>query len=178
MTSIETRLEILDKLLLLHADALGNDYGPYRNHCYRLYHFCQTLGTHDPEDLQKVMIAAAFHDIGIWTEQTLDYLAPSASRAASWLADNGLQAWRPEIHAMINDHHKVTSIQDAPLAEIFRQADWCDVSLGWRRFSIPATVVRDVQHAFPNLGFHRRLVELGLKQCLREPFRPLPMFRW
>jgi hypothetical protein len=62
--------------------------------------------------------------------------------------------------------------------EPFRQADIVDVSLGLVRFSLPRSFIRSVQATFPDHGFHWMLMRLSMRQLLRTPLRPLPMFRW
>lgn len=175
-----TRLELLDSLLDLHAGALGADRVPYRNHNYRVVNFCaELLGDREPETLEKLSIAAAFHDLGIWTDGTFDYLDPSESRALAYLRERGCEEWAPEIGAMVQEHHRVrTARVGGALAEAFRKADWIDVSLGLLRFGLPGAFVRDVRTAFPNAGFHRRLVQLSLGQLLRQPWKPMPMMKW
>lgn len=169
----------LDALLDDWRDALNQDYTAYRHHCYRVLNFFALLSNRDDaESLDKAAIAAAFHDIGLWSHDTLDYLEPSASLALAWLEDNGLDAWRRDVLAMIIEHHKVTPCADIPLAEAFRQADWTDVTQGARRFGLPWREVRRVQKAFPNAGFHRMLVRRSLRQLREDPKHPLPMFRW
>ena len=53
----------------------------------------------------------------------------------------------------------------------------------WRRisdslFGAERDYVADVRATFPNAGFPRRLLELGLRRCRTHPLRPLPMLRW
>ena len=38
-------------------------------------------------NLNKGAVAVAFHDLGIWTDNTLDYLPPSVNRAKTYLAE-------------------------------------------------------------------------------------------
>ena len=61
-----------------------------------------------PTQLQKMAIAAAFHDMGIWTDGTFDYLQPSIGLAGEHLARSGRPEWTPEITAMILEHHKIS----------------------------------------------------------------------
>ena len=39
------------------------------------------LGVAAPDTQRKIAIAAAFHDLGIWSAGTMDYLPPSAALA-------------------------------------------------------------------------------------------------
>ena len=62
--------------------------------------------------------------------------------------------------------------------ELFRRADLVDLSLGVARAGLPAGLVRAVKAAYPDAGFHARLLSLATKQFLKNPLRPLPMLRW
>ena len=173
-----TTVALLDELLQHHASALGNDFTAYRNHTYRVINFCSVLATPDPVALEKLAIAAAFHDLGIWTDKTFDYLAPSERLARAYLARNGKTEWDAEINSMIREHHKITRYQPNPswLVEAFRRADSIDVSLGIITFGVPRKFVREVMDTFPNAGFHKRLVQLSFRRLLSHPLSPLPMY--
>lgn len=122
----------------------------------------------------------SFHDLGIWTDGTFDYLEPSKRLARNYLAAKGLAHFGPEVEAIIHHHHKLSPYRGAfsSTAESFRQADLVDLSLGIIRFGISPAWVCGVKAEFPNAGFHRRLVALACLQFLRNPLRPLPMVRW
>lgn len=173
------RVAELEDLFRDSGQVFGADFDGYRNHTYRVFHFARALGVVGPDAERKLAIACYFHDLAIWTDQTFDYLELSVVRAAAYLEDQGLTEWGEEIASMIREHHKITSAGDAgSLVEIFRRADWVDVSLGVLRFGIPGPFLRDVQEAFPNCGFHRRLVALTLERLRTHPLSPLPMFHW
>ena len=169
----------LDAVLREHAAALGGDFTGYRNHAYRVANLCLALAPDVPERVEKVALAAAFHDLGIWTDGTFDYLAPSIRLARAHLARAGRPAWTGEIEAMIADHHKLSRARAAPhpLVEPFRRADWIDVTRGLRAFGLPRRFLREVFAAWPNAGFHRRLLQLSLHRLRTHPLNPLPMFR-
>lgn len=154
---------------------LGGDARAYRNHVYRVIHFCSAF--QDDEQREKVIIAACFHDLGIWTHGTFDYIPPSIELAKSYLREQGLEPWSAEIEAMIAEHHKLTKHDDA-LVESFRRSDLTDVSLGLVKFGLPAAYVRDVKARFPNAGFHKRLVQLTAGWWVRHPLHPLPVLKW
>lgn len=178
---IHTQVARLDELLQAHAPALGADYAAYRNHCYRVLNLAAALaGGEDADALEKIAIAVAFHDIGIWTDRTFDYLAPSEQRAQAWLVSAGREAWSEEITLMIREHHKlrIYSREPARLIESLRKADWVDVSLGLIRCGLPRQYLRELSAAFPNAGFHGRLVQLSLRRLLTHPWSPLPMLRF
>lgn len=171
------RLPTLDSILARWRVDLGGDFTAYRNHCYRVANFCLALGDDGAETRDKLSIAVAFHDLGIWSAHTYDYLAPSRALARAWLEETSRVEWCGEIEAMIELHHKIRSAPSTSgrLVERFRQADWIDVSRGVLRFGSPSRDVARVLAVFPNAGFHRLLAALTLWRMKTHPFNPLPM---
>jgi hypothetical protein len=100
--------------------------------------------------------------------------------ARDHLAARRMADWIPEIEAMIEDHHKITTSRADPqlLVESFRRADWIDVTRGLRRFGLPRSFIADVAATWPDAGFHRRLVELTIDRWWKHPLNPLPMVKW
>lgn len=182
---IETLLEmheqvpILDDILDTWRKSLNEDFAGYRNHCYRVLNFCLAFCGESTENISKVSIAVAFHDLGIWTNNTGDYLEPSKQLAGEYLAKTNQGEWSEEIEAMIEYHHKLRQHKADPswLVESFRKADWTDVSKGLINFGLPATFVAEVLSKFPNAGFHKRLVALTKQRLKTHPFSPLPMMK-
>jgi hypothetical protein len=168
----------LDELLEAHAAELGRDFTAYRNHTYRVVNLCVALSSDDPGQLQKMAIAAAFHDLGIWTDGTFDYLQPSIRLASAHLAHTGREEWVPEITEMILQHHKISAWKGRPdwLVEPFRRADWIDVTR-LRTFGLPRSLLKEIFAAWPGAGFHRKLVQLELGRLRTHPWSPLPMVR-
>ncbi len=122
------RIPTVDRVLNGHVSELGNDLVAYRNHVYRVVNLCLGMMGGSRADLEKVAVAAVFHDLGIWTDHTFDYIAPSLRLARDHLEACSRADWIPEIEAMIVNHHKVTPSLGHPesLAERFRRADWID----------------------------------------------------
>lgn len=180
MAAVLTTLPTLDAILQLHAAAIGPDAIGYRHHAYRVANFCWYLHPGSDDELEKLCIAVAFHDLGIWTAGTFDYLPPSRALAREHLRAVGRPDWQDEVDAMIDHHHRLRRMPPEAHAsvEMFRRADWIDVSRGLRRFGLPRASVREVMRAFPNAGFHRRLAMLTLQRLRRHPLDPLPMMRW
>jgi len=176
---VETH-KTIDTLLQEWQPALGTDYLAYRNHIYRVFNFSCRLADAAGEQMEKLAIAAAFHDIGIWLDDTFDYLAPSSRRALDYPAQVGRVEWAEEVHQIIEQHHKVRPWRgtEPNLVECFRQADWLDVCL----FTLPTRLERaflaEVLRRFPRRGFHRRLVSLTLGWARKHPLDPLPIFKW
>jgi hypothetical protein len=172
-----TAIATLDALLDAHASALGDDFVGYRHHTYRVANFCLALTTRGADTVEKVAIA--FHDIGIRTDHTFDYLAPALRNAADYLRTTERSDWLPEIEAMINEYHKVRPWREHPewLVEPFRRADWADVSLGLVARGLPRALIRDARETWPNAGFRKRLVQLTLRRARAHPLSPIPVLR-
>lgn len=177
---IETRLPLVEDILPAWKAVIGTEYQGYRNHVYRMIHCCLALHDCDAGARRKIMIAACFHDIGIWTAQTVDYIPPSIPPALDYLAAQGLEHWSEEIRLMISEHHKIRPFTDTryPLVEVFRRGDLADFSLGLFRSAIPREDLRRIRQAFPNAGFHRFLARQAFRWFLRHPLNPAPMMKW
>lgn len=174
---LRTAIGPLEAVLDAHAAALGADFTAYRNHAYRVANLCLAQSEAGPDEVEKVAIASAFHDLGIWTEGTFDYVPPSIAQACAHLARTGHADWSCGVSAMIREHHKLTSHHGDALVERFRRADWIDVTRGLVRFGLPRGLVREVSSAWPDAGFHRRLLRLGLARLRSHPLSPLPMLK-
>jgi hypothetical protein len=170
---------LLDELFEKYRQSLGVDFDGYKNHCMRVFNFCSALAGNLTDVEDKIAIASFFHDIGIWTDNTFDYLVPSQLLARSYLEQTERVAWCDEIDAMIGEHHKISKYQANPtwLVEAFRKADWIDLSGGLLRYRLHDDFVTDVLYAFPNAGFHKRLLELSIERFKTHPFSPLPMMK-
>lgn len=177
---IEQRIPLPEEILAQWKEVIGNEYEGYKNHVYRMIHFCLVLGDCNEDERKKIIIAGAFHDLGIWIEDTIDYIAPSVPPAREYLERAGLEAWSAEIELMITGHHKIRKYRNEryPLVELFRQGDLVDFSLGLVKFGIPGSCVRDVKAGFPNAGFHRNLGKRAPGWFMRHPLKPLPMMKW
>ncbi len=181
---LETIIPTVDGVLDVHARALGKDFVAYRNHVYRVANLCLAIAGHGArpaarDALDRIAVAAVFHDLGIWTDRTFDYIAPSVALARAHLSGGAHADWLPEIEAMIVEHHKITRARThgAPLVEPFRRADWIDVSRGLRTFGLPRSFIASVFAMWPSAGFHWRLVELTADRFRKHPLTPLPMVR-
>lgn len=177
---IEEHIPLLEELLSGWEDIMGAEYEGYKNHVYRVINFCLFLRKCTEEEREKIIIAGAFHDIGIWIENTVDYIPPSLPPAMEYLKNRNLENWSQEIKLMISEHHKITEYQDTnyPLVEIFRRGDLVDFSFGIIKFSIPDAYIKEVKAKFPNSDFHKNLGKRAGKWFLKHPFNPAPMIKW
>ena len=174
-----TDLAPLDAILDRHASDLAADFTAYRNHAYRVATLCASQAGSPPEALEKIAIAAAFHDLGIWVDHTFDYLDPSVRLAREHLLASGRAAWVPEVTAAILEHHRITRYGGAHtwLVEPFRRADWMDVSGGLVASGLSRDLFRAALARWPRAGFHRLLARLEWRHVRSHPLNPLPMLK-
>src|SRR5262245_17024389 len=85
-----TSLPTVDEVLDAHTSELGHDLIPYRNHVYRVVNLCVAIVEDSRVELEKIAVAAVFHDLGIWTDKTFDYIPPSVRIACEHLAARGM----------------------------------------------------------------------------------------
>ena len=178
--NVETSYPLVDEILALHRDVIKDDYQGYRNHVTRMLNFCHyLLPDISDEDSKKLQIAAAFHDIALWTHDRVDYLVPSYQDCHAYLEQQGLDDWKEEIQIIIDMHHLLFEYKGphARLTEVFRKADLVDFSLGLITNGVERTFVKQVKTALPNAGFHKTLLRFTLKQLGRNPLKPAPMMR-
>lgn len=175
---MQIKNNIIDDVLDRNKSVLGKQFEKYRNHVYRVFILCQELDT-SQENIEKYAIAAVFHDLGIWTDGTFDYLEPSINQAKKYLIDNKKVEWVEEISLMIDMHHKRSKYRGPfeQTVEVFRRADWVDVTKGRMTFNINKEVIKKTIEAYPLLGFHRFLLLLTLKNFFKSPLNPLPMLK-
>jgi predicted hydrolase (HD superfamily) len=172
-----TNNHVIDLILDTYKDSLGKHFELYHNHVYRVYNFAVPY-ININEDENTLSIASAFHDLGIWTNNTFNYLQPSMDLAKKYcLAYNTAPDKTAEIITIIEQHHKLTRVKTSLPAEIFRQADLIDLTLGLIRKGRTVTYIRTVKKAFPNKGFHLYLLKIFLKNLFQHPLKPLPMYK-
>lgn len=178
--TVLSQLPLLDGVLEQHAAQLGADFVAYRNHAYRVANFCSALAPSEAAAQHAISIAAAFHDLGIWTDGNFDYLKPSQRLARDWLSFGDYRAMSGLVDSMICHHHMIRPYRgsEGALVDMFRRADWVDVTGGFVTATIPKWFLAEVFAQFPNAGFHRCLFRLTCRHFVLHPLRPFPMIRW
>lgn len=174
----------VDSLLDPWTPQLADDREPYTNHVMRVLLLSDEVaraangGGTPPSEREEFLVAGVFHDLGIWSDGTWDYLQPSIERATAHLESSGKNELVPLVSAMIDQHHKVrrAGFNDDPV-EVFRRADTIDVLLGGRRFGVPLSRYRAILREFPDKGFHASLVRRTFARLGEKPTSPLPMFK-
>ncbi|PIB36161.1 hypothetical protein BFP72_12525 [Reichenbachiella sp. 5M10] len=171
----------IERVLLYYTQALGHDYNAYRNHVYRIYHLTLLLC---PSELNKAQeealaIAAVFHDLGIWTHHSMDYLSPSAESAVRHLEETGRTHLSDLCRQLIIHHHKISPYQGdhSDLTEAFRQADFMDLTFGVTRHGLPISRYQHLKESFPFLGFQKLIAKKILRHAFRHPMHPFPMLK-
>jgi hypothetical protein len=176
---IEENIPLVENILSEWKDRMGGDHEGYKNHVYRMVNFCFALREFTPEQREKIVIAGCFHDLGIWPDNTFDYLPPSIALAKDFLQTHGLEKWSVEIETMIDQHHKLRNYDHGePTIEVFRRGDLVDFSLGIVKCGLPRDYVKKVKQQFPNAGFHKHLVGVAGRWICRHPLNPIPVLKW
>jgi hypothetical protein len=177
---IEERIPLLEDILEEWEVAVGQDFQGYKNHVYRMINFCFAQGDLSNEAREKIVIAGCFHDLGIWSDNTFNYLLPSINLAKEFLQQNDLEHWISEVTAMIDTHHKLSKCEDAenPLVEVFRKGDLVDFSLGFVKCNLPKSYINSVKKQFPNAGFHKCLLQTASGWFFKHPLNPIPVLKW
>jgi hypothetical protein len=178
--AVEKNIPLLEEILGEWKAAIGVDFAGYRNHVYRMVNFCFAQRDFPAEEREKIVIAGCFHDLGIWSHATFDYLPPSIELAKEYLQKNRRESIGAEIGLMIEMHHKLGKYETAqnPLVEVFRKGDLVDFSLGIVKCGLPKSYIKSVKKQFPNAGFHKCLARLAGKWFLRHPLNPVPVLKW
>lgn len=174
-------MPIFDQILAEYKAIIGKDFEGYRNHCYRVYQFCQALSDNklSEVDKTKLQIALAFHDLGLFTDNTVDYLPPSMRLADAYLSQTNQSKFCDEILLMIEQHHKLLPFDSSvyPLVELLRKADLMDFSLGKVHHGVDKDFIKTVKKTYPNKGFHKMVVTRQLAWLKAHPNNPFPIFK-
>lgn len=180
MMRIVLRQPLIDDVMDAFNPALGAARPAYAGHAYRVYNLaCAVLGTERQVD--ELALASAFHDLGIWSDDTFDYLEPSIARARDYVRDRGLAVHADLVAELVRHHHRLRRIRgglEPALVEAFRLADLIDVTAGRYRAGLHRDFVRELAAAFPYAGFHQFLLRTAGAWFLRHPLRPLPMLEF
>jgi hypothetical protein len=169
-------LKLIKQILNKHRSALGDDFIAYHNHCQRVYYYAITLLL--MRENKKLAITAAFHDLDIWTGNTMDYLGGSADLAKAYLAESDFSYLPDQVAFIIHQHHKLTSIKGDIESEAFRKADIIDITSGFIHYNIPMSLIASIEKTYPRNRFTRTIVKRSTRHAFLHPLRPFPMIKW
>jgi hypothetical protein len=178
-TSLIERHAVLEEMLDEWSSALGPAGTAYRGHAYRVYNLARHLAGSNSRDAE-LAIASAYHDLGIWSDRTFDYLGPSIARADRYVSEHAPAVPLELVRQVIDNHHALRRIRvglDPDLCEAFRRADLVDLTGGLYRAGLDRGFLRELVAVFPYAGFHGVLARVAWAWFLKHPLRPLPMLR-
>lgn len=167
--------QIMDSIFSDYEAVLSRDFQPYRNHCFRVFNYMEYFFLSD-RDAYVAAVLIPFHDLGIWTHKTMDYLQASCEEAESYVNKHKIEISRDTIHDVIKHHHKLTSAT-TELAEKLRKADLIDLSQGFIRYNLPKSLFKEIKKSYPYLGFHHRIYSKVMNYAWRHPLKPFPMLK-
>ncbi|KAJ3322116.1 hypothetical protein HDV06_003567 [Boothiomyces sp. JEL0866] len=180
---VKLKVDLLDSILNEYSSVIGADFAGYKSHCYRIYNLFHLYSVPaNATEEKQLAIATAFHDIGLWTKNTVDYIDPSVEESKLYLKkhpDLLPSAYHDIVFAMIDNHHKIFEYKENAQVEAFRKADWADATLGFRTFGKSFQDIRAVRDfkKFPEAGFYNSLIRFAVHSLLRNPLGLLPMYQ-
>jgi hypothetical protein len=121
-------------------------------------------------------ILIPFHDVGIWTSKSMDYLEPSIKEAQRYIQEHNIDISLDLAANFIGDHHKLSKTQNE-LSEKLRKADLVDLSYGLIRFGIPRSRIKEIRKRYPYKGFQGMIFKKVLKHAIRHLNHPFPMLK-
>lgn len=164
----------IDEILNAHHLDLGKDHLGYSGHCYRLLNYVRLMEISE-EDMLLLEVTIAYHDLGIWTNKTMDYLEPSWQLAKAYVEKHQLDIDLNHLELIIKGHHKLGVISNSPLAEHLRKADQIDLSFGTISHGIDKVGAKQIRAMFPNHGFQMKVLRKVTAYAFCHPLKPFPM---
>jgi hypothetical protein len=170
---------LITEILSPYKVVLSKAYKPCLNHAIRVGCMAEQLSKSE-FNKDKFSVACAFHDLGIWTEKTWDYLQPSEILATDYLAKTNQNDWNKEVMAMIHHHHKLSRYKGEyeETVELFRKADLIDFSYDLILFDISREWYSGLKQKYPTNGLHKELGWNFWKHFKSKPWNPFPMVRF
>jgi hypothetical protein len=170
--------ELITEILSSYKNELGANFEKYHNHACRVFLYAAKLSNANEDEQKQLAIAAAFHDIGIWSANTMDYLDPSIKLAAAYLTEHKLEHWTESVSQIIDNHHKLTPFKGNSLAESFRKADLIDLTFGMIKFGLSSSQISEYNNQYPAKGFQPYIFKEVFKNIIKHPLNPLPIMKW
>jgi hypothetical protein len=170
--------ELITEILSSYKNELGSNFEKYHNHACRVFLYAAKLSNANEDDQKQLAIAAAFHDIGIWSANTMDYVDPSIKLATEYLKRHKLEQLTETVSQIIDNHHKLTPFKGNHLAENFRKADLIDLTFGMIKFGLSSSQISECNKQYPTKGFQPYIFKEVFKNIVKHPLNPLPIMKW
>lgn len=176
---LDDAIDEIDTPLEEYRDEIGGAYEAVRNHIYRVYHYTLSLADDKEKAALPTAIAGVFHDLGVFTTRSMDYIDPSVTLARDYMSETKRLDQFPLVADMIRFHHKLTPYKgdSGPLVESFRRADLADLSMGYKRGGVSRSLIKEAFDTFPSAGFHKTIFSAVSLWAIKNPLNPLPMMR-
>ena len=169
--------ETFEAIFQEHKLVLGKDFEHYRGHCYRILNYMNYWKLNEVE-FKTCEVAIPFHDMGIWTHKTMDYLEVSFEGAKKYIEEKKLDIEKDSLENIIVNHHKISKIKDNSLAEKLRKADLIDLSFGVIKFGIDQKAMHSIVSEFPFLEFQQVIFKKVFSHAVRNILNPFPMLKF
>ena len=163
----------LDVQLKTVQDALGTDFEGYRNHCLRTLTFVHhqmpdLVFEKQPNILDIVSVALAFHSVGMWTHGPQDYIKHSTAlmeqnlRKEGIWDDNSIHMMREIIllHDLFGEYKDGESEWMNEMIDTVRHAYWADTTVGFIRGDMHTSIVEAAYKKVPDAGFHNVITSM------------------
>ena len=166
---------MIESILREYRSTLKGAYDGYMNHALRVNAITQHLckGANKAE----IEIASAFHDLGVWIYDTMDYLDPSVTCALNYVEKEGIKVDKNLIADLIFYHHQLRPYKKNETVESFRKADLIDLSNGLVKCGFPKEAYQKLIVSYPRHGFTKYIAKKALMHAVTHPMHPLPMIR-
>jgi hypothetical protein len=109
-----------------------------------------------------------FHDIGLWTNNSLAFVNPSCDLAKKVLTEAKLGPRQLNLaHEIIYWNHKITPfngtnhIKNNAIVEAARKADWVDITMGFVSYGMPKEHIQNVTKVIPYNKFQEIILLFG-----------------
>jgi len=164
----------LDDELFLLAASIGEDLGAYRNHCLRVltftnYFLPESTKQDLPDAMDLAATAIAYHRVGLWTHESVNYLESSKDKLEGELGDSFTAEELSIMREIILQQHKIkdfTSMRSEAansLINAVRKASWADATMGLIRFTLPVSLLETAYNKLEGNGFHAVILGIMTK---------------
>jgi len=165
----------LDDELFPLASLIGKDLGSYRNHCLRVLTFTKYFlpkSTEDelPDAMDLAATATAYLRIGLWTDNSLNYIESSKEQLESALGTSYTSEEMNIMREIVLQQHEITDFTGLSseaansLVNAVRKASWVDATMGIFRFDLPSSLLKTAYDELEPARFHSIVLGILRKQ--------------